>query len=82
MSISNVVICDFNQNYNQFLHQIKKNKSNYSIKFFFKFDKKNKKILFEKFKKKLITKKINVIIFCSKKSLSTLMEYVDFLLKK
>lgn len=78
MNISNVVICDYNLDYNKFLKQIKNNKNNYSIKFFLKHNQIKSLENFEIFKKKLINKNIKIIIFCSKKSLKIIMENIDF----
>ena len=78
MNISNVIICDFNLNYSQFLDQIKKNKSNYSIQFFLKYKDISSLKNFELLKRKIIKKNIKLIIFCSKKSLTLIMDNIDF----
>ena len=81
MSISNVIIFDFEKNYNKFLSQIKKDKFNYSLKIFCDIHDIKTEAKFEKFKKKLLKEKIKVLIFCSKRSLKILMNYVDFFIQ-
>ena len=82
MSISNVVIFDFNKTYSKFLIQIKKDKLNYSLKYFFNSPDIQTNFKFKKFKQKLLDKNIKILIFCSKKSLKILMKHMDFFIKK